>query len=210
MILNLKIQIILIIFNGLAINAIKNTTKDTTIMTTLNATKNHDLTLVCLIKNIKYKDEFLYSTFDIDELKQRKVYSNEINPNLMQHSDQLLWILKPVDWLKDVYYITNYYYNEHLCAHHTHLERFNYRRYVYLVKMNKESIWTNQKCMWQLRKLKNNKHNYTIWNVNYKEPLYAASFMLKTARTDRRNLFLWYKKPDSTQFNWNLECISHY
>jgi hypothetical protein len=195
---NWKILTLFIIFNGSVLS-----------MAIIDSNSNNQ-TLICLIKNLKYQGEYLYSTFDVDEMRHRRVYSNKLDSNLMQHSDQLLWILKPASWLNDTFYITNYFYNEHLCAHHTHLEKFNYRRYVYLVKMNKESLFTNQKCLWKLKLLQQLNNSYTIWNLNYKEPLYAASFMLKTAKTDRRNLFLWHKKPDSRQFNWNLECISHY
>ena len=122
--------------------------------------------------------------------------------------------------MNGTYYITNSHYLEHLCATHYHIEVFNHRRKVNLNRLNKHSLKTNKKCMWKIVKEKNiekfkvmtgrhfnDKHElYTIWNLNYREPLYAVSQLLKTAGISRRNVYTWHKKPDSNQFYWYLIC----
>jgi hypothetical protein len=193
----------------------------------------------CLVKNVEYQDEYLYSCHDVDfsDNYKRKVFTNKISINYMKSFDQMGWIFQPVDGLNNTFYITNAQYHEHLCATHNHLEIFNYRRKVNLNRLNKHSLKTNKKCMWKLddqplnsRDPKNKKKNfssntdmvlsnktvtnstqnakiYTIWNINYREPLYAASYLLKAAKSKRRNIYTWHTKPDSKQFYWHIECF---
>ena len=57
------------------------------------------------------------------------------------------------------------------------------------------------------KKTKNNdgKSKVTIWNVAYKQALYAAS-RLYGHGLSRRRLFTYYDKPDENKFNWFIVC----
>jgi hypothetical protein len=194
----------------------------------------------CLVKNVEYQDEYMYSCRDVDfsDSYKRKVFTNKMSINYMKSFDQMGWIFQPVEGLNNTFYITNAQYHEHLCATHNHLEIFNYRRKVNLNRLNKHSLKTNKKCMWKLDLVDepltfsghlNKKNNfffsknmslnktatnpaqdtklYTIWNINYREPLYAASYLLKAAKSKRRNIYTWHTKPDSRQFYWYIHCF---
>ena len=172
-------------------------------------------TSLCLIKNSKYKDEFLYSSNrpDLLDSYKHRVYVNKNDINYINSHLQLGWLFMPVSFLANTYYIQSIKFeNEYLCASHLHFDPFYQRRKVNLNRLNQESLMTNKKCMWRLEKLQPVKQikildEYRIWNVNYKEALYAGSDMLKTARTNRRNVFTWHSKPDSNQFKWEFICF---
>ena len=53
-------------------------------------------------------------------------------------------------------------------------------------------------------------NKYRLWNVYYHEAFYAGSDMLKSAKSNRRNVFTWHKKPDSNQFLWNFVCLKKF
>ena len=139
----------------------------------------------CLIKNIEYPDEFLYSSkeLDISDNYKRKVFTNPANEYFMKSFDQMGWIFLPVNGTNDTFNLLNAKYYEHLCASDNHLEIFNYRRKVNTYRLNNDNLKKNKKCMWKLHPVDSNQ-TYTIWNMNYKEPLYAASFLFKTSKTN--------------------------
>ena len=180
----------------------------------------------CLIKNIEYKDEFLYTCheLDISNNYKRKVYTNPVNLNYMRSFDQLRWTFVPIAGMNDTFYIVNSRYNEHLCASNIHLDVFNFRRKVNTVnlsgtKKSSESVVfnsnptsllnsnNNKKCMWQLEQVEKGLNRFVIRNFYYQEPLYAASSLLKTVRS-RRNVYTWHAKPDSKQFVWYIYCFT--
>ena len=162
---------------------------------------------ICLIGNLKYPSEYLYASNNPNFNNKRRVFTNHLESVNILHANQMIWILNPVKWIKNTFYITSLYYiNHHLCASHQHFDSFNHRRDILLYHLNKESLITNKKCMWKLHPVDSNQ-TYTIWNMNYKEPLYAASFLFKTSKTNQRSVYLWHNSPDSLQFNWNVDCI---
>ena len=78
---------------------------------------------------------------------------------------------------------------------------------------NSNLLLFSRNLIWKLELIKGEKFDktfkqYRIWNVNYKEAMYAGSDMLKTARTNRRNIFTWYSRPDSNQFIWDFICFN--
>ena len=119
-----------------------------------------------------------------------------------------MWIFRKVEWLNSTFYIQNIVSSDskYICASHIHIDRFNYRRLVNLKQINEHSLITNHKCMWNLVPVDDSKSFYTIWNVYYDEPLYAASYLYKTTKSNSRTVFLWYSAPDSNQFNWEVNC----
>ena len=188
---------------------------------------------ICLIQNIQYKNEYLFSSvefdpYDLDEIdseshdhhnqpstphkKDFNYFKHKLFTNVIKYQHQFrksFWILRSVDWMENTFYISSLYYDDyHICATHKHADKFYYRRKINLVKLNKESLATNQKCMWKFEALSNSSNtNYHIWNINYEEPLYSVSFLLKSARSKNRFVYTWHKSPDSKQFNWNLNCF---
>ena len=172
-------------------------------------------TSLCLIRNVEYKDEYLYSSDrpDIYDSFKHRVYTNQNDYNYISSNLQMGWLLIPSNYLANTFYIQSIRFpNEYLCTSHLHFDPFFQRRKVNLNKLNQESVMTNKKCLWKLELIKGEKFDktfkqYRIWNVNYKEAMYAGSDMLKTARTNRRNIFTWYSRPDSNQFIWDFICF---
>jgi hypothetical protein len=168
----------------------------------------------CLIKNIGYEDEFLYSCQDLDITNhfRRKVYTNRLSFSLIKNFDQIRWILVPVQNKNSTYFIINAQYRELFCASTNHLESIGQRRKVNMLKIDKDSSIfdiSNQECMWQIDKEKG-QDRYYILNSKYNEPLYAASSLLKSIRSNRRNVFTWHSKPDNLQFVWYIYCFTKY
>ena len=163
----------------------------------------------CLIKNIEYPDEFLYSSkeLDISDNYKRKVFTNPANEYFMKSFDQMGWIFLPVNGTNDTFNLLNAKYYEHLCASDNHLEIFNYRRKVNTYRLNNDNLKKNKKCMWKLELTSKGINRFIIRNVHFKQPLYAASDLLKTAKSKRRNVYTWYKNPDSRQFIWYIYCF---
>jgi hypothetical protein len=179
--------------------------------------KNSSTTFYCLIQNSNYLNEYLYSSFEHqinpEDIKEKnfkhKVFTNHIHSLYSKHINQYIWVLKPVEWLNDTFYMTNFYFNnQHLCSSHNHVDSLNHRRQVLLNKLNKESLMTNKKCMWIIRSISSKDSSLVeIWNNYYKEPFYAASNLFRSGILNRRNVFLWYDQPDSKQFSWKLLCL---
>lgn len=166
----------------------------------------------CLIKNIKFQGEYLYTCYELEANNKRKVYANPASLNYMNSFDQIRWMLMPVENMNDTFHIINARYGEHLCSSATHLEIFNQRRKVNTVRFTRDAMLSDKKCMWRFDDVDTKMDGggpdrYMIWNVHYKEPLYAASSLLKTVKA-RRNVFTWYKSPDSRQFIWHVFCFN--
>jgi hypothetical protein len=175
---------------------------------------------ICIIQNLKYRSEYLHSSeneYDVyidNEMsklvyKRHKLVTNKLESNAIDSSLQLLWILKKVDWLNSTFYINNILWNNlYICSTHIHVDILYHRRRVMLNFVNKHSLITNKKCMWTLKHDPGESSNvYTIWNVYYKEPLYAATNMLKSVKSNSRNVYLWHERPDSKQFSWFINCV---
>ena len=71
-------------------------------------------------------------------------------------------------------------------------------------------IKTGMKCMWKIRRLNVRRFgtvDVNFWNVEYNEPLYAASMIFSSSKSQNRHIFTWHSRPDSKQFDWNLNCF---
>ena len=167
----------------------------------------------CVIKNYLYKDDFLYvcNEKEYDNGYRRKVYSNPVSLKYMQNSYQKRWLFIPTDdkkYTNDTFYIITDLYKEFLCSSKDHLEITKHRRKLHTVNM--DEIPVGEECIWRLDEFKYKKEHYLIWNLKYNEPLYAANSLFKTARTNRRNVYTWYKNPDSKQFIWFVYCFNEF
>ena len=82
------------------------------IKTSLPSLTNDKSSYSCIINNVKYRNEYLYASFDqdmsslinnnnnnshLDLVKYRKLYTNELNsPNILRNK-QLFWSIEPAD-----------------------------------------------------------------------------------------------------------------
>ena len=148
---------------------------------------------------------------------------------------QSVWRLEPVANRPSTFYIRNAKYGEYLHASSMHMDLiFSHRRFVYMWKStssakNQESLKNNEAYMWTFREpyvdlskpsYPPNQSGYfgfnnlpdllrvTIWNVKYNEPFYASAFTggKSSGSALSRNVYTYYKPPDSTQFNWLVKC----
>ena len=160
---------------------------------------------LCTIRNTKYSSEYLYSSLTFGDQFKMKVFTNEIDPAYMRSPLQPLWIIEPINYEnRTLFLISNFYHSkDYLCATNDHLDRLGYRRFV---RLDPGSTKTTD-CFWAFEKLTNKKTTtFEIWNRKYNQALFAASFFFKTAKTNRRNVYLWAGKPDSKQFDWIINC----
>ena len=52
---------------------------------------------LCLIKNVKYTNEYLYGSFDLDFTWHRKAFTNHLDPSYMRSPIQSVWFLQPIN-----------------------------------------------------------------------------------------------------------------
>jgi hypothetical protein len=177
----------------------------------------------CIIKNMQYSNEFLYSHHTLEEknIMMRSVFTNPINRRFIKSFDQAEWLLKPIHGYSQTFYIeSGLYKNQHLCALNN-LELMNMRRKVSLVNLkidSKTNAEIKMACAWKLERLKSSNDTvFFIRSLKYNESLvttffsslhcnfilvlcfnskYAASTLFK-AINSRRNVYTWYKQPDS-------------
>jgi hypothetical protein len=187
----------------------------------------------CQIKNAMYPNEFLYTCRDRNMNDfNRKVYTNPPYSKYMNSFFQMGWVFEPVkNGQNDTFHLINVQYEEYLCASDLHLDVLRLRRKVNTIRLNKfdmngfvgEKNETNgvrsgkslvgiydyqNACKWKLQNIVGGESDkFMIWNEKFNEPLYAASFLFKMAKSNRRNVYLWHKKPDSLQFIWFINCF---
>jgi hypothetical protein len=204
------------------------------IVSFINCQPDHSHLSFCQIKNAMYPNEFLYTCRDRNMNDfNRKVYTNPPYSKYMNGFFQMGWVFEPVnDGQNNTYHLINVQYEEYLCASDLHLDVLRLRRKVNTVRINKYDmngfsgdnkndstsvgnslvgIYDYQNsCKWRLQSLSGgDPDKYMIWNVKFNEPLYAASFLFKMAKSNRRNVYLWHKKPDSLQFVWFINCFQN-
>ena len=178
----------------------------------------------CIIKNDEYDDEFLYASKEIDYsyltkkghlINRHKLNSNEINLRYMESPEQARWLFLPsnenfkstnVPNENTTFYILNEYFKEIICASNHHLEMSKKRRKIHLLDV--DDVSNQDGCLWKLEEDKQQYYSFYIRNIKYNEYLYAAGGLYKSTKTNRRNVFTWYKTPDSKQFIWTVFCFS--
>ena len=87
------------------------------------------------------------------------------------------------------------------------------------VEVSKESLdyYNDTSCQWKFKRSTNaaisvkreisSNSIFTIWNLFYNEPLYAASLFYKHHEL-KRSVYLWHRQPDSKQFYWQIVCTN--
>jgi hypothetical protein len=205
--MNLKSTIFLILI-GCFLPALKKT-----------ASSESSPSLICYLSNFKYKNEYLYvsNQFDTFDNFKRKVFTSQLEN--IDDLDDIKWILIPIEKQVNQYFIRSYSHeDEYLCSSHSHLYMFKQRRRVGLIKLNNDDrrLREETKCKWRIDLIDNNNQSinkndtqsfYSIWNVYYREPFYAASSLFKQVQSNSiRNVYTWHSSPNSHQFIWNVEC----
>ena len=187
---------------------------------------------ICNIYNDHYRGEFIYAASNSNKhnLLRRDIFTWHPvqDKNIVKHAkmgimgfnqqdDQSIWELIPVENRMNTYLIRNVKYGEYLYASSFFRQLLvSNRRMVYTWKKSKHEMDGKDYYMWEMREpfvmmdhQKTSKSSFepakfTIWNVAYNEPLYAASRLFAT--NFRRSVFTFHKKPDDDKFNWFLVC----
>ena len=141
----------------------------------------------------------------VKESRQAYVYPL----GLIYDYDLIKWSIIPSALTNQSFHIKSKNNNQYLCASPTHTNMFfKTRRKVFTHTIDDlDELNKRLDCMWKFEKFSNQMKSFIIWNVKYKEPLYAASSLFYEMELGR-NVYTWHKKPDSDQFHWNLHCMS--
>ena len=189
-----------------------------------SSSKKLSISFECVVKNIDglylypSNDDETDSLLMLNSIMMTNDHMVYVYPlNQIENVNQIKWSLVPVYHKhnnKIHFYIkSNYYQDKYLCASNIQI-LLNTRRKIYLGKL--DEMTSRNECLWRIEKswpsssttLDNNKILFKIWNVYYNEPLYTASSLLSTSQSGR-NVYTWYGEPDSSQFNWSLQCVQH-
>ncbi len=164
----------------------------------------------CLIHSTAYKFEYLYSTKEFDsDSKKRNVFTYPLSD--VDNFDKIRWRLIPKNGSNSTFYIRSQQYNEYLCAANSYKDLFKMRRKLHTLRISDKNLLSESlQCEWIFEKIPSrtrNNNTYFIWNLIYREPLYAISYFYKNHKL-KRNVYLWHKKPNSKQFKWQVDCLS--
>ena len=160
----------------------------------------------CLIHNNAYKFDYLYPSSELhikyNPLRIRYIYASSLSR--VKSLDTLRWKIIQIKgthfYLKSVKYP-----NEYMCASSSHSDLLRRKRRLQTkLDINSTMMNIGKECEWSIeRSITNN--GYNIWNVLYQEPMYSTSYYFKF-ESEKRNVFLWHKSPDSAQFEWIIDC----
>ena len=163
---------------------------------------------ICQIRNEKYSNEYLYWS---NELRVGRSPRNNIFTRPLANvndSNKIRWLISETKNNTDSFYLKTTA-SEYLCATAYFADMFLSRRFVQRIKLDKYGKLLDD-CKWNIRKVNTKLSNstYSIVNVFYDEPLYAASFVFKRGLYNRQ-AFLWHKKNfDSNEYKWNINCTN--
>jgi hypothetical protein len=165
----------------------------------------------CVIYNLEYSFEFLYDSSDVVYFDHSKSVPYTFPITKVLNYDRIRWYLIPKlnDTRFEIFNIKSFKSGKYLCSADIFVDSFKTRRKIMMSKKH-----FGRRCEWRLisfkaRDFENDDSiiNY-IYNVEYEEPLYAASYFFKRDHL-KRNIFLWHNKKEaktSTKFNWMIDC----
>ena len=167
-------------------------------------------------KDEKVIDKRKFETNDNDDVENKNT-NNVVKESrqayvyplgLIYDYDLIKWSIIPSALTNQSFHIKSKNNNQYLCASPTHTNMFfKTRRKVFTHTIDDlDELNKRLDCMWKFEKFSNQMKSFIIWNVKYKEPLYAASSLFYEMELGR-NVYTWHKKPDSDQFHWNLHCM---
>jgi hypothetical protein len=145
----------------------------------------------CRIHNMEYKHEYLFTSDELDpnDSYKRKVFTFPLRD--IENFDEIKWNLIQVNGMNDTFFIMSYLFDEYLCSSNVHMDYFKMRRKVNLIKMDDERLANEKNCMWKFQSFEASENKFVVWNLNFYEPLYAASALFKNFKSNR-NIFTWH------------------
>jgi hypothetical protein len=168
----------------------------------------------CLIHSKQYLFEYILTDNLRNQFSIGNIYTVPLS--YIHDFDSLRWSFIPATKIGYTFYIHSVKYPSHfICATESHKFLFKMRREVHLINLSEyQKLFNNslikiKNCQWRFDQVKTRfslNNTYIIWNVNYDEPLYAASSLLRKDNI-RRNIFMWHQSPSkSNQFKWFMDC----
>lgn len=202
----------------------------------LNSLKSNDIDVNkhCLIHNLKYSHEYLYTSKKKNARKNSLAKIMTTPLSKVDDFNKITWMFLPVESNqiqmnffhnnnmninRSTYLIkSGKYENEYLCATNQ-FERISLNSRL-LIKLSKIKVGFDQiinyNCYWMLEKVylkktidgfKESETAFVIRNILVNEPLYAASFIFNSGWY-KRSVFLWSAKGSviSDEFIWIVDC----
>ena len=172
----------------------------------------------CLIHNYEYRFEYLFSSKNENKTKQSEVNKNKNDINLVplgkvNNFNSIRWSLIETKNQSEQFFLKSSFYGDYLCASFKFADYFHTRRL--LVKVDDDSNDQNKlldNCKWKINRIDSKKSTittYSIMNVHFNQPMYAASYFFQR-KIDQRDVFLWHNKKNvnSKKFKWIIDCKS--
>ena len=169
--------------------------------------------LQCVLFNQKYQEYMYAANMMFSKYWNRAVYTfplgimyslkNGHNFDFKEDDRKGVWLMEHVPNRPNVFYMKNLKYEEYMYAGD------KVRAFLWIksnsrhVLTQKNKVDNDESFMWRFEK-QNSKSIYNIYNVKYKEPLYANSLSHKDEV--RRDVLTWFKSADNTHFYWNVKC----
>ncbi len=145
----------------------------------------------CLIRNQKYKQDYLYTTNKVYVYKKKPFYMRKTNLMRLDKVDNfgsLRWSISKA-FSNDTYFIKSHLYpGNYLCAIDEFQDLFNMKRSIQRLSVASDDLSQLKYCEWKFVRSEPDKQSYRIWNQMFKQKLYAA----KSIYTTERNIYLWY------------------
>lgn len=181
----------------------------------------------CLIHNLEYSREYLYTSDDINinwasynKLIKRNVFTYPLRK--VNDYEKIAWTFIPVSLPFEANkspqnYKTNYliksgkYQNEYLCAANEHEIFSQSRRVIKRMRLNPSILRFQFNCHWIIDKVSKIKSNYTsntIKNLLFEDEYIYASGSLFNLEWYKRNVYSWCEKTNlnSKKFKWIIDC----
>jgi hypothetical protein len=174
----------------------------------------------CLIRNQKYKYDFLYTADKVLIYQKKYFYLRKTNLMRLDKVDKfesLRWSISKA-FSNDTYFIKSKLYpGNYLCALNEFQDLFKLKRSIQRLSVNSTDVKKLKSCEWKFESIGANKTTFSIWNKLYGTPLLPAKnpFSKVPARNEivsilmeGRPVYLWYnsKVKITDELKWHIEC----
>ena len=179
----------------------------------------------CLVHNLEYSYEYLYSSNDYDSKNaNRNVYAYPLSK--INDFQTITWKFIPIEEVekkfksfipknRSYYFIkSGKYENEYLCGFNLYNKISPARYLVKIIKINHAGLILYFNCFWNIESINTNQilpkqFIYRIENMFYKGPMYASSFIFNVGWY-KRSIFVWGREENSQskKSKWIIDCTS--